>query len=81
MSFSLTRMGVRKGDVIAVSSENRREYWSTVVGIICSGAVVTTINIGYTNGKLIWVIRMKLARVNRNTEQESVANFNVIVIC
>ncbi|XP_032525344.2 uncharacterized protein LOC116776292 [Danaus plexippus] len=56
VSFSLTRMGVRKGDVIAVSSENRREYWSTVVGIICSGAVVTTINIGYTNDELKHVV-------------------------
>ncbi|XP_045782488.1 luciferin 4-monooxygenase-like [Maniola jurtina] len=52
IAVSLRRMGIRKGDVIAVSSENRREFWSSVIGIICSGAIATTINIGYTNDEL-----------------------------
>ncbi|XP_052743142.1 uncharacterized protein LOC112057207 [Bicyclus anynana] len=52
IAVSLRRMGIRKGDVIAVSSENRREFWSSIIGVICSGAVATTINIGYTNDEL-----------------------------
>ncbi|CAH2229305.1 jg17054 [Pararge aegeria aegeria] len=52
IAISLGRMGIKKGDVIAVSSENRREFWSSIIGIVCSGAVATTINIGYTNDEL-----------------------------
>ncbi|XP_046974994.1 4-coumarate--CoA ligase 1-like [Vanessa cardui] len=52
LAVSLTHLGVKKGDVIAISSENRREFWSTLIGSSCTGAIVTTINVGYTNDEL-----------------------------
>ncbi|CAH2084119.1 unnamed protein product [Euphydryas editha] len=56
VAISLTRMGVRKGDVIAVCSENRREFIGTIIGICCTGAIATTINTGYTNDELRHVL-------------------------
>ncbi|XP_050358860.1 uncharacterized protein LOC126779078 [Nymphalis io] len=52
LAISLTHLGVKKGDVIAISSENRREFWSTLIGISCTGAIATTINVAYTNDEL-----------------------------
>lgn len=54
VAVSLIRLGVKKGDVIAVSSENRTEFWGTIIAICCTGAIATTINTGYTNGR--WYI-------------------------
>ncbi|XP_026742177.1 4-coumarate--CoA ligase 1-like [Trichoplusia ni] len=54
-AVSLTRMGVRKGDTIALFSENRQEYWGAVVGVACTGAILTTINTGYAKDELIHV--------------------------
>ncbi|CAG9573670.1 unnamed protein product [Danaus chrysippus] len=48
LSISLTEMGIKRGDVISICSENRQEYFSTVLGICCTGATVTTTNIAYT---------------------------------
>ncbi|CAH2056388.1 unnamed protein product, partial [Iphiclides podalirius] len=47
LAVSLSRIGVQKGDVIALCSENRMEFWPTVIGAACTGAVITTINLGY----------------------------------
>ncbi|CAK1593303.1 unnamed protein product [Parnassius mnemosyne] len=52
LAVSLVRLGVRRGDVVAICAENRREFWSTVIGITCAGAVVTTVNMIYTKGEL-----------------------------
>lgn len=51
VALSLTNMGVKKGDIIAICSENRQEYFNVVVGIMCSGATVTPVNMGYTKRK------------------------------
>ncbi|CAH2056389.1 unnamed protein product, partial [Iphiclides podalirius] len=52
LAVSLVRLGIRKGDVIAICTENRREFWSTLVGVSCAGAVVTTVNMIYTEDEL-----------------------------
>ncbi|CAH2056390.1 unnamed protein product, partial [Iphiclides podalirius] len=52
LAVSLVKLGIRKGDVIAICTENRREFWSTVIGVSCAGAVVTTINMIYTEDEL-----------------------------
>ncbi|CAG5052928.1 unnamed protein product [Parnassius apollo] len=52
LAVSLVRLGVRRGDVVAICAENRREFWSTVIGVICAGAVVTTVNMIYTRDEL-----------------------------
>ncbi|KAG6445161.1 4-coumarate--CoA ligase 1 [Manduca sexta] len=51
-SISLARMGVRKGDVIALCSENREEFWGAVIGVICSGAVLSTVSTAYVEGEI-----------------------------
>ncbi|KAI8441493.1 hypothetical protein MSG28_015082 [Choristoneura fumiferana] len=55
-AVSLTRLGVRKGEVIAICSENRFDVWSAVVGVACAGAVMTPLNMGYTQGELKHVL-------------------------
>ncbi|XP_013136653.1 PREDICTED: 4-coumarate--CoA ligase 1-like [Papilio polytes] len=52
LAVSLVKIGVKRGDVIAICSENRREFWSSVIGVICAGGVVTTINTSYTKDEL-----------------------------
>ncbi|XP_063631502.1 uncharacterized protein LOC134802749 [Cydia splendana] len=56
LAVSLTHMGIRKGDVIGLCSENRVEFWSSVIGTILSGAVLTTINMNYTKGEITHVL-------------------------
>ncbi|XP_068622181.1 uncharacterized protein [Battus philenor] len=52
LAVSLVKLGVRKNDVIAICTENRREFWSTMLGITCSGAISTTINMAFTKHEL-----------------------------
>ncbi|CAK1593301.1 unnamed protein product [Parnassius mnemosyne] len=52
LAVALTHLGLRKGEVVALCSENRREFWPTVIGIACTGAVLTTFNPGYTKDEL-----------------------------
>ncbi|KAM3955050.1 LOW QUALITY PROTEIN: luciferin 4-monooxygenase-like [Aphomia sociella] len=52
VAVSLTHMGVRKGDVIAICTENRTEFWSAVLGTVCTGAILSTVNPGYTADEL-----------------------------
>ncbi|CAK1548812.1 unnamed protein product [Leptosia nina] len=56
LAVSLKHLNVRKGDVIAICSENRREFWSTVIGIFCTGAVVTAINTTYSKDEMKHVL-------------------------
>ncbi|XP_063391516.1 uncharacterized protein LOC134677026 [Cydia fagiglandana] len=55
LAISLSRLGVRKGQVVGICSENRTEFWSTVVGSICTGASFTTFNMMYTKHELTHV--------------------------
>lgn len=57
-AISLTRMGVKKGDVIGIFTENRSEFWGAISGVACSGAVLTTFNPAYVKGELIHVLEI-----------------------
>lgn len=50
VAVSLVQQGVRKGETIAVCSENRSEFWPTVIGTLLAGAVITPISVVYTKG-------------------------------
>ncbi|XP_045782487.1 luciferin 4-monooxygenase-like isoform X2 [Maniola jurtina] len=63
LAISLNRMGVGKGDVIGICSENRQEFFSTLIGIICTGATVTCVNPGYTKGELNHVLGISKPRI------------------
>ncbi|XP_069364062.1 luciferin 4-monooxygenase-like isoform X2 [Maniola hyperantus] len=63
LAISLNRMGVGKGDVIAICSENRQEFFSTLIGIICTGATVTCVNPAYTKGELKHVLGISKPKI------------------
>ncbi|XP_050358862.1 uncharacterized protein LOC126779080 [Nymphalis io] len=58
IAVSLTRIGVKRGDIIAICSENTQEYWSTFIGISCTGATFTPTNLAYTKDELIHVLNI-----------------------
>ncbi|KAJ0170213.1 hypothetical protein K1T71_014141 [Dendrolimus kikuchii] len=55
-AVSLTHMGTKKDDVIAIFSENRNEYWGAVIGVACTGAVLTTISPAYFGDEIRHVL-------------------------
>ncbi|XP_028028735.1 4-coumarate--CoA ligase 1-like [Bombyx mandarina] len=57
-AVSLTRLGVRKGETIALFSENRREYWPAVIGTVCVGAICTTISSMYAEEEIKHVLHI-----------------------
>ncbi|XP_026319421.1 4-coumarate--CoA ligase 1-like [Hyposmocoma kahamanoa] len=50
---SLNRLGVKKGEVVAIYSENRIEFIVTIYAIIYIGAIVTFINNGYSKDEIL----------------------------
>ncbi|XP_068622255.1 luciferin 4-monooxygenase-like [Battus philenor] len=58
IAVSLTKIGVKKGDVVGVCSENRLENWPTLNGIVCTGAVLTPISISYVKDELRHVMNI-----------------------
>ncbi|XP_059062432.1 uncharacterized protein LOC131855206 [Achroia grisella] len=56
LAVSLTHLGVRKGDVVAVCTENRDEFWGTMLGVICTGAIFTPYNPTYGTAEIRHVL-------------------------
>ncbi|KAK6638700.1 hypothetical protein RUM43_006967 [Polyplax serrata] len=56
IATSLTKKGVRPGDVIGICSENRLEYASTILGILAIGATCAPLNPIYTTNELLHVL-------------------------
>ncbi|XP_026493694.2 uncharacterized protein LOC113398949 [Vanessa tameamea] len=52
IASSLSRLGVKQGDVVAIFSENRIEYVLTALAVYYSGAIITFFNNAYTKGDL-----------------------------
>lgn len=48
---SLRAAGIKKGDVIALTSENRNEFPIVLFGAIYLGATVSPLNVTYTDRK------------------------------
>ncbi|KAL0851121.1 hypothetical protein ABMA28_006988 [Loxostege sticticalis] len=53
VSSSLTKLGIKKGDVVALCSENRPEFLISAIAALCSGAVITFINSSYNKDELV----------------------------
>lgn len=51
MSLALKELGVNKGDVISISSENSLEFSVFASSIFCIGAIVAPLNPNYVEGK------------------------------
>ncbi|XP_014364060.2 4-coumarate--CoA ligase 1 [Papilio machaon] len=58
LAVSLVRLGVKKGDVIGVCTENRLENWSIVMAVASTGAIVTPISIGYVKDELKHILNI-----------------------
>lgn len=56
VATGLKKMGVKRGDVIALCSENRDEYIPTALAVLCCGATITTLNILYTKEEVTHVL-------------------------
>lgn len=50
ISTSLTKLGIKQGDVIGICSENRIEFIATLIGVLCAGGVATFFNPSYSKG-------------------------------
>lgn len=51
LAVSLRKLGLKKGDVVGLSSENRFEFVVAALAVIYCGGVLSTLNITYTPGK------------------------------
>jgi len=49
VASGLNRLGVRLNDVVACVSPNSHEYVFVVIGAMCNGAPVATVNPSYTD--------------------------------
>ncbi|XP_075982700.1 luciferin 4-monooxygenase-like [Anticarsia gemmatalis] len=58
VATGLQRLGVRRGDVVALCSENRDEYIPAALAVICCGATVTTLNVLYTKEEMTHVLNI-----------------------
>lgn len=51
LAAKLRQLGVKKGDVVTLSAENRFEFISAALAVTYCGAVLSTLNITYSPGK------------------------------
>ncbi|GBP15531.1 Luciferin 4-monooxygenase [Eumeta japonica] len=49
---SLENLGIGLGDTVGLCSENRIEYISSSVGVMCTGAIITLVNPSYSKDEL-----------------------------
>lgn len=50
VATALSKLGVRQGDVVAICSENRIEFYVAIIAVYYIGAVATFLNMAYTKG-------------------------------
>lgn len=51
LAVSLRKLGLKKGDVVGLSAENRFEFVVAALAVTYCGGVLSTLNITYTPGK------------------------------
>ncbi|RVE41056.1 hypothetical protein evm_014294 [Chilo suppressalis] len=57
-AVSLVHLGLRKGQTVAICSENRSEYFKVVLGVICAGGIITTMNPAYVEDEIRHVMKI-----------------------
>lgn len=50
LAVSLQKLGLKKGDLVALSSENRFEFTVASLAVLYCGGVLSTLNITYSPG-------------------------------
>ncbi|XP_034838793.1 luciferin 4-monooxygenase-like isoform X1 [Maniola hyperantus] len=58
IASALTDIGVKIGDVVAIASENRLEYYITSTAVYCCGGISTFFNNAYTKNELIHAVNI-----------------------
>lgn len=51
LATTLRKLGLKKGDVVGLSSENRFEFIVAALAVTYCGGILSTLNITYTPGK------------------------------
>lgn len=51
-AVSLQKLGLKKGDVVTLSSENRFEFTVTALAVMYNGAILSTLNVLYAPGEI-----------------------------
>ncbi|XP_022817593.1 4-coumarate--CoA ligase 1-like [Spodoptera litura] len=78
VATGLARLGVKRGDVVALCSENRDEFMPTALAVVCCGATITTYNLLYTKDEMTHVLnisRPKLLFASELALQRHLATF------
>ncbi|CAG9794307.1 unnamed protein product [Diatraea saccharalis] len=57
-AISLAHIGFKKGQTVAICSENRSEFLKVIVGVACAGGVITTINPAYVEAEMHHVMKI-----------------------
>lgn len=61
-ALALTKLGIKKGDVVSISSENRFEFTVTAIAVILIGAINAPLNVLYSRGEY------NITRSNKNLD-------------
>ncbi|CAH0594280.1 unnamed protein product [Chrysodeixis includens] len=64
----LKKLGVKKGDVIALCSENRDEFFPIALAVLCCGATITTLNVLYTKDEMTHVLNISRPKIIFSSE-------------
>ncbi|CAB3240784.1 unnamed protein product [Arctia plantaginis] len=81
---ALTRLGIKRDDVVGVCSENRMEYLITAIAIWCSGATATFLNSGYSKNEMVHSVNIskpKYVFMSPDTYKnyyETILNTNIV---
>ncbi|XP_053613402.1 uncharacterized protein LOC128676951 [Plodia interpunctella] len=58
VALRLQKLGLKKGDLVGLSCENRFEFPPTALGVIFAGGVLSTLNITYSTGELTHLLKI-----------------------
>ncbi|KAG6463284.1 hypothetical protein O3G_MSEX013779 [Manduca sexta] len=58
LAVKLQRLGLKKGDVVALSSENRFEFIVSSLAVVYCGAILSTLNITYSPGEITHILKI-----------------------
>lgn len=64
LALALQKLGIKKGDVISISSENRFEFTVTAIAVFSLGAITAPLNILYTKCKYSTSARLNSGEYN-----------------
>ncbi|CAB3245734.1 unnamed protein product [Arctia plantaginis] len=58
VAVSLQKLGLRKGDLVGLSSENRFEFVAAALAVIYCGGILSTLNITYSPGEISHLLKI-----------------------